>query len=206
MSDYESIFTQIYKNRTWSIFPWVPLSGTGSSIKNTVKYCGLLKQVLKEKQIKSVIDLGCGDWTFSKKIDWTGIQYLGIDIASHIIKENQGLYGKDNVRFLCKNLIDYKGILPYADLWIIKDVFQHWSNKDISDFLTLMFECQCFKYILLTNTNTEDSNRDISPGQFRPLNPKMSPLVEYNPVILEYENGKAICLITYMGVCMQTNA
>ena len=34
---------------------------------------------LAERRIRTVVDLGCGDWQFSKYVDWRGIEYHGYD-------------------------------------------------------------------------------------------------------------------------------
>jgi hypothetical protein len=53
-------FRTIYRRRIWQVG-----SGHGSRVKNTVEYRALLESFLREHRIRSVVDVGCGDWQFS---------------------------------------------------------------------------------------------------------------------------------------------
>lgn len=138
---HKEIFTQIYKDDVWGG------SGGGSSPEATVEYRNYLQRFLKEKNIKTVIDFGCGDWTFSNKINWHGISYLGIDCVESVIKKNKKLYQKNNVAFECSEYAPHG-----ADLLILKDVLQHWDNYlEIQGFMKSVNNQ--FKYILITNSS-----------------------------------------------------
>ena len=43
--------------------------------------------------------MGCGDWQFSKLIDWSGIDYHGFDVAPVVISNNVDQFASDNVSF-----------------------------------------------------------------------------------------------------------
>ena len=163
------VFDKIYKYNTW-IFG----SGSGSVPINNKPYIEFLKKLLKEKQIKSVIDIGCGDWQLAKTIDWKNIKYLGIDTVKTVIKHNHELYGSKNIKFIHKNILEY-GNLPNADLCIIKDVFQHLSNKNINKILEIL-KSKKIKYILIVNDETlTNLNFDIKNGGYRPVNLTKAP-------------------------------
>ena len=66
------VFDAIYKYNLW-IFG----SGSGSLAINNKPYIKYLKNFLKNNNIKTVVDIGCGDWQISENIDWTNIKYLG---------------------------------------------------------------------------------------------------------------------------------
>ena len=84
----QEAFSNIYKNKIWGENNigegW---SGSGSSLQQTIKYREFLQKFLADHQIKSVVDVGCGDWTFSRAIDWTGIDYKGFDVVEDVIKK-----------------------------------------------------------------------------------------------------------------------
>lgn len=179
MRTHKEIFTEIYDKNIWGG------SGGGSSPENTVEYRALLQKFLRDYNIKSVVDFGCGDWSFSRLIDWTGIDYNGLDIVHSVIDSNRVKYTKPNIHFYVWD--DYTSI--GADLLILKDVLQHWSNDQIDEFLYGVLNPSQksipvgFKYILITNTQGE-SECDIEPGQCRGLSAKFEPLKKYNPEIL----------------------
>lgn len=171
MKTHKEIFTHIYDANIWGG------SGGGSTPENTVEYRFLLQAFLAQKNIKSIVDYGCGDWSFSRLMDWSGIDYLGIDCVESVIKSNIEKYAKENIQFSLP--------IPLfsADLLILKDVLQHWSNDSITTFLD--FNWKANKYILITNTQSQSfDNEDIETGQTRGLSAKFYPLKKYNPKIL----------------------
>lgn len=180
MRTHKEIFTDIYNKNVWGG------SGGGSSPENTVEYRKLLQKFLKDKNIKSVIDFGCGDWSFSHMIDWSGIEYNGLDAVSSVIDSNRIKHTKSNVHFYV--WADHTSI--GGDLLILKDVLQHWSNDQIIDFLSGVINAEKskyteigFKYILITNTLGTSEN-DITPGDCRGLSANLYPLKQFNPEIL----------------------
>lgn len=178
MRTHKEIFTEIYDKNIWGG------SGGGSTPENTVQYRDLLQRFLKEFNIKSVIDWGCGDWGFSHLIDWTGIHYTGIDVVQSVIDANREKYRKlTGVQFYCCDGSTTCGMK--ADLLIVKDVLQHWSNEQINHFLSDATVWSDFKYILITNTASQKyDNEDIVPGDTRGLCARFEPLKKYNPMVL----------------------
>jgi hypothetical protein len=76
MSTLQDRFEYIYAANIWGHG-----SGGGSSPINTRGYRRFLQNFLRKNNIKSVVDLGCGDWQFSHLIDWKGIRYSGFDVG-----------------------------------------------------------------------------------------------------------------------------
>ena len=113
-------FEQIYATSEWGSG-----SGEGSAPIHTRGYARFLRRFLRTRRIRSVVDLGCGDWQFSRLIDWTGIEYRGYDIVPDVVERNDRMFSAPNVRFqhFSKNWSE----LPDSDLLIVKDVVQHWS-------------------------------------------------------------------------------
>lgn len=87
ISELSDEFNNIYKKNLW-----VNGSGTGSGLKVTRGYRKFLAKFFKKRQIKSVVDFGCGDWQFSKEIDWSGIDYKGFDVADYVLERNRQNY------------------------------------------------------------------------------------------------------------------
>lgn len=162
------IFEGIYaKNR------WKHGSGEGSLIIHTKGYVAFLEQFLKERHIQSVVDMGCGDWQFSRNIQWGTAHYQGFDVVSSVIDNNRREFGTDEIEFHL-----YSGNpaeLPSSDLLIVKDVLQHLSNQSVAAFLPALAR---YKYALLTNCvnpRGPTRNKDIAEGGFRYLDLRLSP-------------------------------
>lgn len=177
MRTHKEIFTEIYDKNVWGG------SGGGSTPENTVEYRKLLQKFLRERNIKTVVDWGCGDWGFSRLIDWSGIEYTGVDVVQSVIDTNNRNHKKPGISFYVVNSATPIGM--EADLLIVKDVLQHWSVAQIIGFLNDAIGWANFKYILITNTASQEfDNQDIEPGQTRGLCAKFEPLKKYNPEIL----------------------
>src|SRR5690242_11771269 len=77
---YEERFGKIYQEKLWGVNEENEgFSGGGSLLDNARPYYEYLIQFIKEHNIKRIVDLGCGDWTLSKWVDWEGIEYIGYD-------------------------------------------------------------------------------------------------------------------------------
>lgn len=180
MSKAQSVFSKIYETNYWDFG-----SGPGSLEVHTRGYRNFLQKFLSGYKINSVVDVGCGDWQISRHINWDGIYYTGIDVAQNIISKNMELYGNERTKFLCTDV--FSDELPVADLLIVKDVLQHWPNKDIFSFLSRLSQ---FKYALITNCSLGiNVNADIELGQFRPLNLNAPPFKYNLPKVYEFTNN-----------------
>ena len=165
---HRDIFNQIYSNNLWGSG-----SGTGSLAENTVEYRKYIHNFIRTNQIRSVVDIGCGDWQFSKLIDWRGIHYIGVDV-SDVVLSNTQQFAREGVSFLHADA--RTDLLPTADLLIMKDVMQHWTNNDILTFLPRLSN---FQQALITNgfhpALRNMVNSDIPVGQYRPVDLRISP-------------------------------
>ena len=182
-SNHKKIFNMIYERNIWGNG-----SGSGSAPDNTNSYRNFLSNFIKTNDIKSVVDLGCGDWQFSKLIDWTGLNYIGIDVSDAVLN-NTKLYSGDGISFFEMDALT--GELPAADLLIMKDVIQHWSNVDILSFIPRL---QRYKRALITNgfhpAGLPRTNADIATGGWRPVDMKSPPFNLKGDYIHWYNGGE----------------
>lgn len=167
--DHAGIFDRIYRENLWG-----EGSGTGSSEEATRAYRDFLHNFLRSNEVRSVVDLGCGDWRFSRLIDWSGIDYLGVDVSKVALQAALRFEGP-GVRFRALDAVTEA--LPPADLLIAKDVLQHWSNADI---LALLPKLKGFRYALITNgflpQDAARTNEDMAAGMdYRPVDLRRPP-------------------------------
>src|SRR5271170_437160 len=81
------VFETIYDKRVWG-----GGSGIGSSPRMAGSYMNFLQAFLNNNAIRSVVDIGCGDWQFSQFINWGERTYLGIDVVASVIETNRRLF------------------------------------------------------------------------------------------------------------------
>jgi SAM-dependent methyltransferase len=140
--------------------------------KNNIEYSQFVARFIERNRVRSVVDLGCGDWQFSRYINWDGTSYLGVDVVPFIVKRNAEKFGSETVRFQA-----FSGLpdLPPADLLLCKDVMQHWPNDMVA--LALDSIRGKYRYVLLTNDEEplDLQNRDIPLADWRPLDVRRPP-------------------------------
>lgn len=142
-------------------------SGSGSTLEVTREYRAYLENFLKTHAITSVVDAGCGDWSFSSAVDWGDASYLGVDIASDVIEAVRKKHEKGRIRFQVGDITED---LPAADLLISKDVLQHLSNQLVHKFIKNNLRKGKYKWAILTNDRgSPPHNRDILPGGYRTI-------------------------------------
>lgn len=193
-------FSRIYRNHTWS---GKSLSGPGSELNRTKRYVRLVNNVLADSKynIQSIVELGCGDWMFSKTINWGNRIYTGIDIVPELVDRLNRAYRSDSKNFLCLNFLNHDP--PSADLLIIKDVLQHLSNESVTQFLTTCLPL--YRYALITNdysryfvtlngkipsiTSFTVKNSETYDGGSRPLDLSVAPFELNAYRALRYTNS-----------------
>jgi hypothetical protein len=197
----EQIFTNIYQNKVWgnnNNEEYSGGSGVGSDINyNEKTYIPFLKKFIIDNNIRSIVDLGCGDFRCGKLIyDDLNISYTGYDIYKKIINYNSKIHKLPKYCFEHLDFCNQKENIINADMCILKDVLQHWSFHNISNFLNYLIENKKFKYILICNCGFQtNDNADISNGGFRPLSCAYHPLNKYKPVKLYNYHSKEVSVI-----------
>lgn len=187
-------FAEIYEKAEWG---GGQPSGPGSDPSQLSSYRTLLQQTISAPDVRRVVDLGCGDWSLAQTLDWSGVDYLGLDVVPALIEKHQKRHATDNIRF---DLAGPPGTpLPEADLLIIKDVLQHWSTADIRKFLEVL---PAVRMALITNDRDLtrkswrtlwrrqrpiEANCDTVTGGYRPLDLRSPPFGLQAEKVLEFE-------------------
>jgi SAM-dependent methyltransferase len=159
-------FQRIYANKAWGADQQQEFySGIGSRGSIAEQYCSWLVAFIRERGFRSVADLGCGDFYVGSRIaEETGIEYLGVDIVPEVVQHNRSAFARKGVSFQCLNII--KDTLPSADFCLIRQVFQHLSNAEISAALTNIAN---YPFALISEHVAREPrlfNRDQSHGPY----------------------------------------
>lgn len=170
-----------------------------SLLENASPYIDFLQDFMKENNIRSVVEVGCGDWKVSRYITWGDIQYHGYDVVKGVINQNRKKYGSPFIQFSYADAISTE--LPEADLMICKDVLQHFPNEDVKSFLG---QTSKFKHCLIINDtsyakNEENENKQISKGGYRPLDLSRQPFKVKGMKIFTYSSGDTTKQVFYIN-------
>lgn len=175
-------FDSLYQNGGWE----GKGSGPGSEPKTQVGYLALLGKIIGyTPSIKTILDIGCGDWQLMRNIDLSKHQYLGIDVSQMMVEINNKKFKNENVKFKLLNPVFSD--LPLADLIIIKDVLQHLPIEHIQIILN---KIRKQSNILITNDFTHTNvSYDIKVGDWRPVN-VLKPPYDFPGITIAGFDGK----------------
>lgn len=184
-------FRQIHDANTWNSDESV--SGTGSDLIQTEAIRYGLPAVLHAHQIKTILDIPCGDFNWMKLVDLKGIHYLGADIVDKLIESVNARFANNEIAFIRLDLLVDK--LPHMDLILCRDCLVHFSYAHIAQAIQSI-KTSGSKYLLTTSFTQRRLNFDIATGDWRPINLSRKPFNFPAPVEVIMEkctegNGKS---------------
>jgi hypothetical protein len=192
MSELISAFEDIYKNNKWgdpsSIInrknkKYYSGGGTDPDNDKNNTYINLIQSYVDRDDVNTVIEIGCGDWEVSSRINWTSVKYTGYDVVDELIQYNIDTYSNESVKFICDSNIIVENILK-ADLLIVKDVFQHLPLSFYENFIKDI--TKNFKYNIITNDYAYN-NLNIDFGGYTGNNFSSSPFFLKWDLLIEWE-------------------
>lgn len=179
----EERFTSIYNDGIW-FSNKESASGTGSTLEVTKKVREWLPEIIKELEIKTLVDMGCGDFNWMKEVKLE-CNYIGTDIVKSVIDNNILNYKKHNIDFIHHNAIEQK--TPNADAVICRDVLFHLSFNDCFSVLKNIQQSSA-KYLITTSFKGIDLNKDIYSGHFRKISLENEPYNFPPPIHVIFES------------------
>ena len=115
-----NIFSEIYDKNLWN-----GGSGPGSNPISNQLYISLLERFLTEKKISSIVDAGCGDWQFSKFINWNaGFNLLSKNLESNSRIVNRCVFTGRNSKVNNIYMFSRLSFLKFARSSMIPGIFK----------------------------------------------------------------------------------
>lgn len=169
----EGRFSRIYEKGHWTLGDaGNPLSGSGSSLEVTGPLRAQIPDLLGRVGTRTLLDIGCGDFTWMKELDLSGMKYIGADIVKDVVATNEQRFGSENVRFVsCDAVTDD---LPEADVVLIRETLFHLCFDDVKALLANVLR-KDRSWLLMTSDSLSGFNADIRTGDFRLLNLRAAP-------------------------------
>jgi SAM-dependent methyltransferase len=128
------IFNSIYQASVWGTSEGgAAYSGSGSYDPSVATYVEFVRDFIRENQIRSIVEIGCGDFSIGRQYADYVQRYLGVDVASFVITQNRAKFGREGLVF--EHVDASKQDLPRSDLCIIRQVLQHLDNGTIGEIL-----------------------------------------------------------------------
>ena len=199
MTTHTAIFTSIYDREYWGSNgdpAYRGSSGTGSSPEFNEEYVVWLREFLQSRRIRSVVDIGSGDFRCGPAIyGGLDIDYKGFDVVADVVAATRLKH--PSMSFETLDCFAERNCLPPADLCILKDVLQHWSTDEIYEFLDDIVASKRYSYILICNCSKQKkNNKDIRTGLQRQLSAALLPLKRYAAVPVFTYKTKEVSIIS----------
>jgi SAM-dependent methyltransferase len=137
----EEVFTAVYRDAVWGEGDAFD-SGSGSRGEPADRYGSLIRSLVHDFDVRSAVDIGCGDFRVAKRFAGCLADYVGLDVVRPVVEQNTARYGRPGVSFAWLDAAREEP--PDADLCLIRQVLQHLSNEQIAGVLT-----RCRKYPLV---------------------------------------------------------
>ncbi len=188
----QQLFTCIYKTNAWGCPE--SASGPGSSMEQTDVIRAALPLILKELNIKVLLDAPCGDFNWMKETDLSMLdQYIGADIVSELIAVNISRYATNAKRVFMHADIT-RSNLPKADAVLCRDCLPHLPYSDIYAALR-NFKKSGITYLITSHYPSRTLNLDLQLAhlfnllRYRPLNFQLEPFNFPQPLLVINEKN-----------------
>lgn len=175
----EETFKKIFDSNHWNGDESV--SGSGSADQQTNEISKQIPILVKELDIKTFLDVPCGDFNWFSKMDLNLDLYIGGDIIADIVNRNQQSYGQKHRKFMKIDLI--KDPLPNADILHCRDCLVHLSIDNIQSAIQNI-KRSGVGYLLTTTFSECEENVDIVTGDWRIINLEKAPFNFSKPIKL----------------------
>lgn len=160
--DASTVFSSIYDKKLWG-----GGSGSGSSIKEVTPFLNWINKFISDRYCTSLVDVGCGDAVVGSaiKVD----QYIGLDCCPKVIRNNTNRY--KNKKFFPLDIYAERGIISVCDILLIKDVFHHWPNEWVMNWLESLTQSNLHRFIICCQDEQGAIHgADCHVGGYRPIN------------------------------------
>ena len=150
-------FEKIYSTHFWNFHnldqgtTQLPASGGGSTPVNAKWMGKLLNAIAAKWNLRSLLDVGCGDLTWLKLVRFKkAMMYVGVDLVGALVEKNRGIQLRSDTN-LTATFIELDISLtvpPTSDLVLLKDILEHLRLEDIHAAFQHLRE-SCSQYVLL---------------------------------------------------------
>jgi hypothetical protein len=165
------VFQKAYATRAWGSAE--SGSGTGSELAATENVSAYLPELFQRLQVSKFLDAPCGDWNWMRRVDLSGVDYVGADVVADVVAKNNQQYARSGVRFFHADLT--KDYLPTVDMIMCRDCWVHLSFQDIAAILK-NFRSTKATWLLVSNTPSQERNWNKPTGiDWRHLNLHLPP-------------------------------
>jgi hypothetical protein len=168
----EAIFTVIWESNMWGAE--ASRSGLGSEDEETTTLRAALPALLERLQVKTLLDLPCGDYGWMSRTHCDLDRYIGADIVDPIVAHNSALFATGDGRVSFRKLDLLSDALPAVDAILCRDCLVHLSYANIARALANL-RASNLRWLIATTFPDHHENQDAMDGDWRLLNMEAAP-------------------------------
>ena len=185
-----NVFQSYYLKNKWG--DGESRSGKGSNMGATQELRALLPPLMANLEVKTFLDLPCGDYYWMQHVDLGVDHYTGGDIVPDMIAANTAEHARDGVSFEVIDLI--QGSIPRHDLILTRDCLVHLSEAHVKKAVANI-KASGSTWLLTTTFPNLGTNEEIATGQWRRIDLQKPPFGFPAPDSMiaegmEYEKGQ----------------
>jgi SAM-dependent methyltransferase len=174
-----SIFERFYNDCTWSAGETV--SGPGSTLSGTAPLRQRLEDTFRLLCIRSIVDAGCGDMNWMRRIAYPFEKYIGIDVVGALVGKLRNEKFSAVYHFQTGNIAT--DILPKADAILCRDCLVHLPFAAIME-TSRLWKLAGFRFVFVTTFPGRTENLDCEIAGWRPLNMEIAPFNWPKPLLM----------------------
>lgn len=172
-------FTDIYENDLWGLARMEPIEDRLAS------YAAVIGKFIADSQASSIVEFGCGFWSYANLMDWRGLTYDGYDVVPLVVRDNSTKFAAPNIRF---HVLTESTTPVTADVLVCKDVFQHLPNEDIVHLLPLLQRTAPQLLVINDVIPDDNTNGPIERGGYRAVRLDLPPFNETCATVHEWDS------------------
>lgn len=181
----ERRFRRIYRFNLWR--GGESSCGPGSGLEETAAIREELPTIIRSHNVRSLLDIPCGDFWWMNRLDLGLDSYIGGDVVSGLVHSNEERYGGPGRSFRRLDILSDR--LPRVDLVLCRDCLDHFSLNDVQ--LAIGNIVRSGSTLLLVTTYPRTGSAiDIRTGDWRPLNLQQPPFAFPEPIMMVNERSK----------------
>ena len=119
---------------------------------------GFYIKILKDYEIKSVLDVGCGNGRMLQRLSTLGYEARGIDLSSKMVEKAKS----KGVDASCQNISDVKE--KYDAIVAVADVLNYMDEKSLKRFLSYIKNALKKDGVFICDINSEHGFCDVADG------------------------------------------
>jgi SAM-dependent methyltransferase len=190
----EQVFHAIYRDNHWHDRESV--SGPGSTVQITSSIRAAIPSITAKYEIKTFLDIPCGDFNWMTQVPLKNVKYIGMDIVMELVQKNAKIYAYPDRSFDFGDITTSN--LPQSDLIFCRDCLVHLCYNDIRKAIANIKRSGSL--YILTTTFPNKTNYDIITGNWRPINLCAAPFNWPQPIEIVTENEKGESQDKAMGL------